>query len=99
MSKSKILLILNFYKKIFSLFHCLISNEKFTDPEKPLKQKFNLKKKNSLLKFEYTISNHNPMIFDIFETNYFLTTELDKEIKLKMISVIYNNQDRNKVNK
>jgi hypothetical protein len=63
-----------------------------------MKQKFNLKKKNSLLKFDYTISNSNPMIFDIFETNYYLTSELDNEIKLKMISIIYNNQERNKVN-
>ena len=77
----------------------MISDEKFTDPEKILKQKFNLKKKNSLIKFDYSISNHNPMIFDIFETNYILTSELDKEIKLKTINTIYNNQDRNKVNK
>lgn len=56
-----------------------------------------MKKKNSILKFDYTISNHNPKIFDIFEYNYHITSDLEKELKIKSISIIYNNQDRNKV--
>jgi len=75
----------------------MIYNEKYFNIEKPIKNKYNLKKKNSILKIDYTISNHNPKIFDIFEYNYIITSELEKELKVKSISIIYNNQDRNKV--
>lgn len=63
---------------------------------KEIKQKFNLDKKNKILSFDYKVSNNLPRVFDIIEYNITLGTVIS-ELKLKSISFLFNNQDRNKV--
>jgi hypothetical protein len=64
---------------------------------KELKQKFTLKKNNKILSFNYTINNNTPKIFDIIEYNLNFQSILKENLKLKSISLLFSNPDRNKV--
>ena len=64
---------------------------------KEIKQKFVLEKNNKILNFSYSLSNNTPNIFDVIEYNLIFSTTLTKaSIKFKTISLIFNNNDRNK---
>lgn len=47
---------------------------------------------------DYYLDNDNPKIFDNVEFFLRFKTQLQQELKLKTVSLIFNNPDRNKVN-
>jgi hypothetical protein len=61
-----------------------------------LKQKFEIDKANKLIHVDYTVDNCNPKIFDIIEYKFNITSNI-KALKVKSITIIFNNQERNKI--
>jgi hypothetical protein len=65
--------------------------------ERKIKQKFLLQKENKLLSFNYNVSNFIPRVFDIIEYNMSFSSILTDVLRLKSVSMLFSNPDRNKV--
>ena len=77
----------------------LFFNYLYGEPSKEIKQKLLLGKNNRIISLDYSVSNNTPKVFEIIEFNFRFKTSLNLDsLRFKSISLLFNNQDRNKVN-
>ena len=63
-----------------------------------MQKRFDLPSKNKVFYFDYSLSNNNPKVFDSTIFQFDFNTKLRKEMKLHSITLVFNNDKRNKVN-